>query len=790
MKQNTKEFYTFYHRIVKYIAVFLFVLLFSSGVFFSRAEAASLRIHNYVTNDTYDYTDTQISYRIGGTPVSLTYPGILSGNGSALGPCEELFSDTLGITMEFNELSQTVLLTYGSDKLQMTLGNSQAYINGKSVLMPCAPALYSFSDTKEKYVYVPSRFVAETFGFTYSWDSTTATSTITRTSGIYDGNRLLQYNDVSPELKVRSYTVNTNQYPVYLFENQVFVSVNHFKDNGLAAFSYSEGSGLILMKKGDVLLKMVLDSPIAYINGTPQLLPAVPRLITPAEQTKPQVYVPAMFVAKALEYEASYDKQANVFSISGTGAVSENEVPKETPSVDSNLLPNTESFGAELFSYDAHEQIIDYYTSGGYLVPSFIGAYACVNSDALYLQGIPLDKVRITDKQDVIEIEILNCHNPFGSKFYYDTENAFINYCCVLGVDSVRILLFKTREVQFYSYNAPNGCVIHFTDADGLYEDYLTFVSVSEESDSMDLAGSADTETVPEAVFSRDYFVIPLPEGIDTTAITDTDDYLNLRFTLQIPGNHLAFLSEQDAYQPSSVLTNYRVNYKHSEDVTILTFQTSRIQAYNYCVKDGFLGVKIANPKELYDKIIVLDAGHGGIDPGTSRGSVMEKTVNFNVINRYAEEYFKDSEIKVYYTRTTDTKISLDNRAAFASKVGADLFISFHVNAHSSSSVGGTYVYYSTANNGKTATGLSSSLLATEIGTRLSNAWGTRNRGNATAKFIVVHNNTVPAVLVECGFITNDKDFAKIKDPSYQKKAAKALYEAVEAIFEQYPTGR
>ena len=65
MKQNTKEFYTFYHRIVKYIAVFLFVLLFSSGVFFSRAEAASLRIHNYVTNDTYDYTDTQISYRIG-----------------------------------------------------------------------------------------------------------------------------------------------------------------------------------------------------------------------------------------------------------------------------------------------------------------------------------------------------------------------------------------------------------------------------------------------------------------------------------------------------------------------------------------------------------------------------------------------------------------------------------------------------------------------------------------------------------------------------------------------------
>ena len=202
------------------------------------------------------------------------------------------------------------------------------------------------------------------------------------------------------------------------------------------------------------------------------------------------------------------------------------------------------------------------------------------------------------------------------------------------------------------------------------------------------------------------------------------------------------------------------------------------------------VAVTIADPSEVYDKIIVLDAGHGGIDPGTSRGSVYEKNVNFNVINKYAVEYFEDSDIKVYYTRTTDTKISLQERAAFAQKVDADLFISFHVNANSSSSVQGTSVYYSTANNKVSASGLKSSVLATSIAKHLSDAWGTRNRGILSEKFVVVHNNTVPAVLVECGFITNDKDFAKIKDTSYHKKAAKALFDAVTEIFDKYPTKR
>jgi N-acetylmuramoyl-L-alanine amidase len=272
--------------------------------------------------------------------------------------------------------------------------------------------------------------------------------------------------------------------------------------------------------------------------------------------------------------------------------------------------------------------------------------------------------------------------------------------------------------------------------------------------------------------------------------ITDSDLYADKKFTISIPGYHIGFLSEQDVYNPIKTLDNVTFSYKASDNTTVITFKTSKIQGYAITVSGDYLGVQIADPPEIYDKIIVLDAGHGGIDPGTLRGSVYEKNVNFNVTNIYAPEYFKDSDIKVYYTRTTDTKIALQTRADFAASVGADLFISFHVNANSSASANGTSVYYSSSNNRTTASGLKSSVLAKTIVDRLSAEWNTRNRGILTEKFVVVHNNTVPAVLVECGYITNNNDFEKIKSTTYQKKAAKALYEAVIEIFDKYPTGR
>lgn len=763
-----------------------------------RADAATLHIHNYVTDDSYDYTGIQVTYTVNGKTLSTDYPGLVLSNGASVGSYKEIFENELGVTSDYKEGKKTFTLFYGTQTIQMTLGNTQAVVNGKVQTMQNAPFLYSFQNSTEKYLYVPTRFVAEAFGLNYVWNSTTSTVSIDRPNVIYDGKEAINYTGISPSFSLNNHVISSGDFPGYIFDGVAFFSAeDYFEATGMASFDYAEGSGLILLKKDDVLVRLVLDSPVAYINDTSCLLDTVPRLIMPQGASEAKVYLPAVFVAQALGYDVSYHDTTGELKITGNVHTSMEEESAKNETVSGEITTDTASYGKVIFSYEAHEQVVSHLAESGIQVPTSVVAYSCLNSDALYFKGISFEDVRITDKEDIIEIVINSCQNPFGQKSFYDTENSYLNYSYLFGTGgSFKMLIFKAKDLQYYAYKAPDGCVIHFTDTLGLYQDYLNFIVATDKApenmeDTTDIFSSSDlSELLPAAVFSREHFVMRLPDGITKAALADSDDYSNMRFTITLPGNHVAFLTAQDKYNPVSTLKDIRFSYNLTDDTTVITFYTTKIQGYTYTVGDGYLAVRIANPSEIYSKIVVLDAGHGGIDPGTLRGSVYEKTINFNVLNLYAKEYFDASDIKVYYTRTTDTKIALQTRADFAALVEADFFISFHVNANSSSAVNGTSVYYSTSNNAANASGLKSSTLATVVGKHLSNAWNTKNRGILSAKFVVIHNNSVPAILVECGFITNDSDFAKIKDTAYQKKAAKAVFDAVNEIFENYPTGR
>ena len=783
----------FIRRIVSCLMSVAFFLSVFSPV---SANAASLRLHNYVTDDSYDYTGVMVSYVVNDKKIDCGLPGLILSNGGAVGPFREVFADPLGATIDYKDGERSFSLFYGSDTIKMTLGNVEAEVNGQKVTMINAPFVYSFGDSEEKHLYVPTRFVAESFGFVYTWNSTESTAYIQRPNYILDGTKKINYSDVTPIFYFNNTVVSYTDSPGYVFDDTVFFSAEKFfKNTGLANYAYDEASGLIVLKNNDTMVRLVIDSPVAYINDTPYLLQTYPRLITPQNATKAQVYIPAEFVAKALEFEVSYNKETFDFYVSGKNLVFESD--SDTSEEFGPSVPDTASYGEVLFTQDTHKQLIDYYGKQEICIPEKIAAYSCANSDALYLQGIQESQVTITDKSDIIEISFSDCYNPNQRKTYYNPDADFLNYCCINGKDNFKLILIKNRDLYFYTYAAPNGCVIHFTDASGMYKDVLRFTespndSSFESDDLTDIFTNEDsfTNLYPDAVFTRNHFVIPLPENVDLRGITDSDQYENKRFTISIPGNHMAFFTEQDVFHRIDSLKNVQFGYKVANDSTIITFNTTKIQGYSITIADGLLGVEIADPPEIYDKIIVLDAGHGGIDPGTSRSNVLEKNVNFNVINRYAPEFFKDSDIKVYYTRTTDTKIALQDRADFAKEVGADFFISFHVNANSSASVHGTSVYYSASNNKITESGIKSSIIASTVCDNLSDAWGTKNRGILTEKFVVVHNNTVPAVLIECGFITNNNDFEKIKDATYQKKAAEAIYESVCELFDKYPTKR
>ena len=136
------------------------------------------------------------------------------------------------------------------------------------------------------------------------------------------------------------------------------------------------------------------------------------------------------------------------------------------------------------------------------------------------------------------------------------------------------------------------------------------------------------------------------------------------------------------------------------------------------------------------------------------------------------------------------TIVILPDRAKFAKTVGADAFISLHMNSASNSSANGTEVYYSVSNNSSSFSGITSKTMANLFRSQLLEDLGTKNRGTKTAGYYVIKNNSVPAILIELGFISGSSDFSRLTSENFQKKAAKSLYTGIVKMFSLYQTGR
>ena len=165
---------------------------------------------------------------------------------------------------------------------------------------------------------------------------------------------------------------------------------------------------------------------------------------------------------------------------------------------------------------------------------------------------------------------------------------------------------------------------------------------------------------------------------------------------------------------------------------------------------------------------IVIDPGHGGKDPGASADGVQEKAVVLNVAGKIGA-YLEARGCTVMLTREQDKFVSLGNRAAEANMWGADLFVSVHCNSAPNTSAHGMEVYVHTSR------GADSTRAAHAIYDRLLPASGLKGRGVKANNYAVLRETSMPAVLVELAFISNDEDRAKLVSDEWQERAAEAI---------------
>lgn len=186
----------------------------------------------------------------------------------------------------------------------------------------------------------------------------------------------------------------------------------------------------------------------------------------------------------------------------------------------------------------------------------------------------------------------------------------------------------------------------------------------------------------------------------------------------------------------------------------------------------------------LYNKVIVLDAGHGGHDGGASGYGIIEKHLNLDVTLALRDKLENAGAI-VHLTRDADYFISLEDRAALSKKVGAHIFVSIHANAATPSAHGIETYYSERPYNGETNPyPIESKLLATYVQKHLVSETDMNSRGAKHGGYVVLRKNTVPSILVELGFMTNANDAAKMKQSDYKYKAAEGIYKGIMEYFD------
>lgn len=181
--------------------------------------------------------------------------------------------------------------------------------------------------------------------------------------------------------------------------------------------------------------------------------------------------------------------------------------------------------------------------------------------------------------------------------------------------------------------------------------------------------------------------------------------------------------------------------------------------------------------------LVVVDAGHGGHDGGAVAGGTIEKELALT-LSLQLRDLLVAQGLRVKMTRHTDVFLPLEERAAIANETGAAVFISLHLNTSAAREVSGVETYYTEQKALSVQRALQSRLglgngavqdrrghwLAESLQRHACLMTHAENRGIKQRNYAVVSRTQVPAALVECGFLTNPEEAARLKKTEYQQK--------------------
>ncbi len=852
----------------------------------SAMAASKLNLYYYGTKQNVTYTGQQVKYTYNGSAINMkNTPGIII-DGTSLVSFNDVFvKSAIKLSYKYNEAKGVLTLSQGNTTLVLTAGSKKATLNGKSVNLSLAPIKVKYKDQKVTKLLVPARFVAETFGYKYDWNSSTSTAAISSPMNLYYNNKDVVYTGTQGKVTINGKSVNLGTMPSIIISNTAMLRAwKVFSATSIGAdYYFNKNTQVLTLTLNDTVVKLTMGSKTADVNGKSRTMDTAPLMVENKATKESYVMVPGSFVASYLGYDYTWNSSTRTSVITSRAPEeAHNQDGEDGPELGGDPVPDSVSL-----NWGIHSDFTDEYNKASSLKDT--SEISEDNDTSANIYSI------LKDSGDDSNIEVYSIHSyaPFSkstvkvedqtlnlhiNNSYLDdgSSNKDYNLGGILSDNLVATTNFGdlTTDLNFDLLNPDTGyelslsddkCTLYLT----LYPNYITNIEAGTMSgkDYVKITGMKDlnvdltedgniiTLQIPNTVNSTgdNYLItalnslqsvrstslsgntaniilektdpatysvtetdntylitftyteveeddeeeslqIKLPEDLFYSEVTNEDRYYKKQIVIKIPGDYTDFYNDNPIKSTDSVVSNISVNYKNYMTEIVIT--TTKIQGYKLKDLGGTIGVVLGNPRDIYKNIVVLDAGHGGTDPGAMRKlngvTINEKDINFKIMYELTQKYFngEDSEIKAYYSRYDNTKVDLYERAAVAEKVGADLFISLHMNANNSTSPKGTEIYYTGSNKATTKNGLNSKILANMFLNSLPGKIGTDKRYISDQSLAVCRTNTVPAILIELGFMSNKNDLALMVDPDFQEKSAEAIYDILCDVFDAYPTGR
>lgn len=275
---------------------------------------------------------------------------------------------------------------------------------------------------------------------------------------------------------------------------------------------------------------------------------------------------------------------------------------------------------------------------------------------------------------------------------------------------------------------------------------------------------------------------VELPSGCDAESVEIEQNYVTQTVDIIVPTENADFLYGKPLVGSTANIDNVVMDYAGGK--AVIEIVLDKVLEVQKTCEGHYLYLDFVSPHDIYDKVVVIDAGHGGKMPGAIQQGIYEKDIDLEIVNQLKEIIDKNENIGVYYTRLDDTNPSYDERVELANKAEADLFISIHNNSTTGSrlsKINGTQVMYDEEKDDAASKDFANICLE-----EVTVSCESKDKGLVKGNDIyIIRASKVPVALIEVGFMTNKEELEKLNSQDYQKQAAEGIYHAILRAFDE-----